>query len=93
MGHPALYRRSPSALTRTVGDVVLIAIPEREGFEKLEGTSSVAWHLLEQAQTAAELIQDLASIYGVETVEVEGPVQTLLEAFQGRSLVEVATDG
>jgi hypothetical protein len=72
---------------------VLIAIPEREGFEKLEGTSSVAWHLLEKEQTAAELVDDLAAIYGVPTTEVAGPLQLLLEALQGRALVEVATDG
>jgi hypothetical protein len=76
-----------------VGDVVLIAIPEREGFEKLEGTSSVAWHLLEEPQTATELIEDLAAIYGVETTEVAGPIDTLLEALQGRALIEVASDG
>jgi hypothetical protein len=93
MSRPALYRRSPSALTRTVGDVVLIAIPEREGFEKLEGTSSVAWHLLEQPQTAPELIEEVAELYGLSPGEVGGPIETMLQAFEGRGLVEVATDG
>ena len=87
------YRRSPTALTRTVGDVVLIAIPDREGFEKLDGTSSVAWQLLEVPQTASELVDDLAEIYAVGTEEISGPITTMLEAFVGRGLVEVAGDG
>ncbi|MGH2805640.1 MAG: PqqD family protein [Actinomycetota bacterium] len=86
----ARYRRSTRALTRTVGDVVLIAIPEREGFEKLDGTSSVAWHLLEEPQTAPELIDELARIYGVAATEVAGPVSNMLEVFAARGLVEVA---
>jgi hypothetical protein len=87
------YVRSPSALSRTVRDVVLIAIPAREGFEKLSGTSSVAWDVLATPHTADELIDELAELYGADPAEVAPSVESLIEVFIGRALVSEVHDG
>jgi hypothetical protein len=85
-------RRSPNALTRTVGDVVLVALAPGEGFEKLEGPSSATWLVLDEPLALDHLVDRLSHLYGVPAPRLTDDIAPLVDMLMERRLIE-SVDG
>jgi hypothetical protein len=84
------YRRSPTELARSVGDRVILAGTDRDGFEVLEGPGAIVWALLADAVTRDEITETLAASFGAPREEIGRDVGALLRDLRRRGLVEEA---
>jgi hypothetical protein len=82
------YRRSPAALSRTVGSEVLLASTDRESFDVLPGTAATIWALLGEPTSTRELADELASLYDVPAERAAADMGSLLEELLERGWVE-----
>lgn len=96
--HPARragvrFRRTPSALYREVGQEVLLASPDGEGFDALSGGAPAVWGLLDRPLTASELVAALAPRYEVPPERLRPDLERLLEELCRRGWIEEVPAG
>jgi hypothetical protein len=82
------YRRSPAALHRTVGQEVLLAGTDRDGFDVLPDTAAAVWTLLDEPATLPGLSDELARTYGTPVQRIAADVGPLLDELVRRSWLE-----
>ena len=87
------YLRSPAALTRSVGDQVLLASADRDEVDVLSGTASVVWRLLEEPRTLGGLVEMLSAAYRAPRDVIGVDVRALLEDLVGRGWLERDGEG
>lgn len=85
---PSRYHRSPRVLSRTYWDEAVLAAPEREGFELLEGTAADVWMLLGSPRGLSEITRILAEAYGARASVVRADVAALLRQLKRAGLIE-----
>jgi len=90
----ASFRHAPTALTRSVGEEILVALPEGEDIISLAGTSAEVWRALgEDGRTLPDLVDALAQAYRAAPETLGGDVRALLTDLIERGLVEGPKDG
>lgn len=82
------FRRSPSVITRGVGDEVLAAVPARDDFHCLAGTALAVWDLLEVPRTLPELVRIAAAAYSTESERIASDIDRLVDDLIAEGLVE-----
>ena len=83
--------RSAAALSRIVGDEVLLARAGTRDVDVLSGPAATAWHLLEVPATMPALLEMLADVYSVPVADIERDVAILVADLTTRGWLE--TDG
>jgi coenzyme PQQ synthesis protein D (PqqD) len=83
-----VFRRSPSALTRSVAGEILIATPQNETVDILAGTAAHVWSLLDRPRSVAELGRMLAASYGSTRKAIAKDVEGLLQELVKHGSVE-----
>lgn len=90
----ASFRHEPTALTRSVGEEILVALPEGEDIISLAGTSAEVWRALgEDGRTFPDLVDALAQAHQAATERIGRDVRALLTELIERGLVEGPKDG
>jgi coenzyme PQQ synthesis protein D (PqqD) len=75
------YARSV-ALSRRVGDEVLLARPEGSGVDRLSIPASALWLLLERPRTRADLIRLLGADFEMGAEEMAGHIDRLIRELE-----------
>jgi hypothetical protein len=83
-------RQSSCTPWRRVGSEVILAPPGREDFDVLSDSGAIVWELLEEPSTEAELVNTLASLYGVGEEQIAGDVNALLSTLLQSGAIEAA---
>jgi hypothetical protein len=78
------------ALTRRVGDEVLLARPEGSGVDRLSVPASALWLLLERPRTRADLIRALAADFEMGVDEMVGHADRLIRELESRGWIATA---
>lgn len=86
-------RRSPTVLARWVGDRVILARSDGDGFEMLDGPGAVVWELLEEGVTQTRITDALTAWFGAPRDVIVRDVARLLEDLRERGLVERVEGG
>lgn len=81
------YRRSPDALSRRVGDRVLLTRAGADAFEVLDGPGATIWETLATPTTVAEIVAALASSFEAPSDVIERDVEALVGALAERGMV------
>lgn len=90
----ASFRHAPTALTRSVGEEILVALPEGEDIISLAGTSAAVWRALdEDGRTLPDLVDALARAHRAPPETIGRDVRALLTDLIERGLVEGPKDG
>jgi hypothetical protein len=88
------FVRTSDALWRRVGSEVLLASPEGPEVASLSVPASAAWLLLDRPRTTRELVESLALEFSVDTEEIRGRVDDLVQQLETRGwLVRVNDRG
>jgi coenzyme PQQ synthesis protein D (PqqD) len=87
------FVRSPSVLTRRVGDGLLLASADDHPFEHLSSSGAAVWDALGQARSIDELARDVARTFGVEPAAVESDISTLMLKLRDLGFVVKVSDG
>lgn len=82
------FRRSPSVITRSVGDEIVAAVPARDDFHCLSGTALAMWDLLEIPRTLPELAGIASAAYSTEPERIISDIDLLLDDLIAQGLVE-----
>jgi hypothetical protein len=82
------YMRSPFVLSRRVGHEWLLALPDRNEIDTVNGTGATLWELLETPGTVADLSKALGEIYETSAQAIVMEVSRFLNALSERRLVE-----
>ncbi len=83
------FRQAPGVLTRSVGDEVLVALPQGTDVASLAQTSAEVWRVLAGGgRTLREVVDALAEIHPVPPKTIAGDVERLLADLLDRGLVE-----
>ena len=84
----ALFKKSPRALSRVVGDEVLIAVPQDRQVLSLSSTGRAIWELLDSPITIPELVLRLARLYECQEDSIAPDVNAFLNQLLERRAVE-----
>jgi hypothetical protein len=87
------FERCQAVFFRTIGQEVILAVPDESGFTHLSGTAFAVWHLLEVPRSLSELVGVLAESYGERRETVNADVRSLLDELVRRGLVEKVAQG
>jgi coenzyme PQQ synthesis protein D (PqqD) len=85
----SLFRRSSSALTRSVAGEILIATPQNETVDVLAGTAAHVWSLLDRPRSVKEMARMLADLYDSPRRAIANDVERLLQELVKHGSVEV----
>ena len=88
-----MFERHPRALWRRVGNEVLLAPPETDGFSLLSDTAGRVWILLDRPSTAEALARRLGELYGASQDEIEPSIVSLLDELSALGVVVEAPEG
>jgi hypothetical protein len=80
--------RSAAALSRVVGDEVLLAQPGKRDVDVLSGPAATAWHLLEVPTTMPAVLEMLADLYSVPVADIHREVVDLVADLMERGWLE-----
>jgi hypothetical protein len=86
------YMQSPLALSRRVSHEWLLALPDRDEIDTVNGTGATLWELLKTPGTAADLSKALGEIYETSSQAIDLDVSRFLSALSERRLVERLID-
>lgn len=85
--HDRRLQRAPRVAWRNVGRDVLLAPPDTRGHELLTGAGGQLWRELAGGHTVAELVETLASFFGVIPREIRSDVERTVEELAERDLI------
>jgi hypothetical protein len=77
-------------LSRRVGNERLLALPDRDEIDTVNGTGGTLWELLETPGTVADLSKALAEIYETSSEALVPEVSRFIGVLLERQLVERA---
>ncbi|HEX6208723.1 MAG TPA: PqqD family protein [Actinomycetota bacterium] len=75
-------------LARSVGESVILAAGDREGFEVLDGAGAIIWDLLEEEVTSGQITATLAAWFEGPRDVIARDVEGLLADLRQRGLIE-----
>ena len=87
-----LLRRRPAILSRRLGDGVLLATVDGDGFDRLTLTGAAAWELLAEPRSCEGLCEALGARFGIAPQEIRGDVELLVRDLTRRGLLEEVGD-
>ena len=87
-----LLMQSATVLWRNVGDTVVLAAQDSEGFEELSPTAAAVWRLLENPRALPDLVEALAIGYDVRPEEIAVDVGTLIRDLEAEDALETIVD-
>lgn len=89
------FHHSAAALSRRIGDDIVVTNVDRDDFELLTGPATRVWQLLSIPRAFPDLLVRLADHYGVPTLAVASDVEALLDHLLRGGFVEevVEADG
>ena len=87
------FYQSPTTLSRSFADEVLLAAADREEIDRLSGSARTAWDLLRKPQTLDSLVMNLAEVYDTETATIDADVEALVNDLVSRGWVEAVSNG
>lgn len=93
MSERGRYRRSPTVLARSVGDEVVLARADGDGFEVLEGTAGAVWAVLEEPVTTDEIVSALSRAFEAPREVIENDVDALLRELTARGMIQAIDEG
>jgi hypothetical protein len=74
------------------GELVLYN-PVDHRIHHLDGAGALVWQLLDGSATVAELVEDIAAVFGTPTEQVEADVADLLQGLHGEGLLVNSSSG
>lgn len=80
-------------LEEEVGDDVLLYDAARGQFVSLNATAGDVWRLSDGDLTFDEIVERLASAYGLGRAEMSGAVATVVEEFVAADLLQITDQG
>lgn len=86
------YQQSAEAMTRRVGDDVLVATPVDEQVHELSGGASAVWQELRTPRTMVNLVDRLATAHRVAPSDIAAQVEECLDALVRLQVVEEVQD-
>lgn len=86
------FRQSPSVLSRSLGNELILAAADTNEFDSLSGTATVVWNLLDAPRTFPDLVSLLAQLYETPQEVIAPQVTSLLDELLEHRLVEEVID-
>lgn len=82
------YRRSPAALSRTVGNEVLACLPDWDEIDRLSASGGAIWRRLSEPRTLSELCAEVSAEFAVRPADVREDVRKFVALLVKRGLVQ-----
>jgi coenzyme PQQ synthesis protein D (PqqD) len=82
------FVRSPSVLSRTVADEVLVTMVGHDEVDRLSPTAVAVWALLEEPATFGAVVDELAQVFDAPRDRIADDVEGLLADLVQRGWVE-----
>lgn len=87
MSRPVRYQQSTRALSRAVGDEVLVCLPEWSEVDRISPSGAAIWRRLDAPRSLADVTADVAHAFAVKPADVRGDVRRFVTLLEKRGLV------
>jgi hypothetical protein len=83
-----VLRRSSSALSRTVGEEIILATPESPELTRLSGTGAALWRLLDRPRSLSGILKELERIFSADRKTLASDLELFVADLTERGLIE-----